>query len=177
MKYYLVILCFIALTIPVIAQQKMYIKIDKIDGESKDVNRQNWIDAYAYSGGCSQSGTFHAGGGGGAGKANFQDYTFTICMDKSVNAMKVALAKGTHIQNVTVEFVKGNNDLLYSSIKMEEVLITSIIEGASTDINKININVSFNYAKVTCKYFLLNEKGQLIEGPTFSWNVAGNVAL
>lgn len=180
MKYYIAILCFIAFSIPVSAQQKMYIKIDGIDGESPDLAHKNWIDAYAYSGGLTQSGSTHTGGGGGAGKANFQDYTFTICLDKSVNAMKVALAKGTHIPSVTVEFVKDYNgySFTYSKIKMETVLISSIIEGASTDINKININVSFNYAKLFCTYRIFNpgDPGNPKE-VTFGWDVATIVAL
>ena len=179
MKYYFTILYFIAITIPVLAQQKMYIKIDGFDGESKDIQHLKWIDAYAYSGGLSQSGTTHMGAGGGAGKANFQDYIFTICLDKSVNNMKIALAKGTHIPSVLVEIVKDNNGnpFRYASILMETVLITSIIEGASTDINKTNVNVSFNCARLTCTYFTYNDKGQVIPGSTFSWDIAGNVAL
>ena len=45
----------------------------------------------------SQSGTTHTGGGGGAGKANFQDISFTKYVDSSSNALMTALAKGSHI--------------------------------------------------------------------------------
>ena len=40
------------------------------------------IDLLAWSWGMSQSGSFHVGGGGGAGKANFQDISCTKWIDK-----------------------------------------------------------------------------------------------
>ena len=43
----------------------MFIKIDKIDGESKDAKHKNEIDVLSWSWGASQSGSFHVGGGGG----------------------------------------------------------------------------------------------------------------
>jgi type VI secretion system secreted protein Hcp len=49
----------------------------------------------------SQSGTTHMGGGGGAGKANFQDLSFTKYIDSSTNALMIALAKGSHIPEVS----------------------------------------------------------------------------
>ena len=179
MKYCFALLCFIALTIPALAQQKIYIKIDGIDGESQDLPHRNWIDAYAYSGGLTNSGTTRLVGVGYAGKSSFQDYTFTICLDKSVNRLKAAAARGYRIPSVLVEFVKNNNGdtYRYSTILMENVLITSIIEGASTDISKININVSFNYAKVTCNYYFYNDKGQPVPGFIFGWDIAGNMPL
>ena len=50
-----------------------FLHIDGCQGESQDDKHKNDIDILAWSWGMSQSGTFHVGGGGGAGKANFQD--------------------------------------------------------------------------------------------------------
>ena len=45
----------------------------EIKGEAQDSSHKGEIDVLAWSWGMSQSGSFHTGGGGGAGKANFQD--------------------------------------------------------------------------------------------------------
>jgi type VI secretion system secreted protein Hcp len=68
-----------------------------IKGESADKENgpEGDIDVLAWSWGMSQSGTTHMGGGGGAGKANFQDLSFTKYIDSSTNALMIALAKGT----------------------------------------------------------------------------------
>lgn len=171
MKYYFALLYFIALTIPVLAQQKMYIKIDGIDGESKDPKHLNWTDAYAYSVGMARD-VGWGGTGTTAGKVNFGEYTFTICLDKSVNPMKVKFATGQFFTTVKVDFVKNDNygtPYIYSQILLENVIGTSINEGASTDINKININVSFHFDKVTCTYYYPNQQGLLFN--QFKWDV------
>ena len=57
----------------------MFMELDKINGETKDkvYAPKKGIDVLAWSWGMSNSGTFHGSGGGGAGKANFQDISFT----------------------------------------------------------------------------------------------------
>ena len=76
----------------------MFIKLDSIKGESTDKQYIGEIDVLAWSWGMSQSGTTHMGGGGGAGKASFQDLSFTKYIDSSTNALMTALAKGTHVK-------------------------------------------------------------------------------
>ena len=75
-----------------------------IKGETQDSAQKasNDIDVLAWSWGMSQSGTTHQGSGGGAGKANFQDLSFTKYIDSSSNALMAALSKGTHIAKVVL---------------------------------------------------------------------------
>ena len=55
----------------------------EIQGEAQDYKHKDEIDVLAWSWGVSQSGSFHQGLGGGAGKANFQDLSVTKYIDKS----------------------------------------------------------------------------------------------
>jgi len=73
-----------------------------IKGESKDRAQgpKGDCDVLAWSWGMSQSGSFHTGGGGGAGKANIQDISFTKWVDKATPALMKHLTKGTHIDEV-----------------------------------------------------------------------------
>jgi type VI secretion system secreted protein Hcp len=55
----------------------MFIEIGDIKGEAKDKTHKDKIDVLAWSWGVSNSGSTHQGGGGGSGKVNVQDLSFT----------------------------------------------------------------------------------------------------
>jgi type VI protein secretion system component Hcp len=66
----------------------MFLKLSNdIKGESQDHKHKDEIDVLAWSWGVSQSGTFHQGGGGGSGKASFQDISVTKYVDKASNGL------------------------------------------------------------------------------------------
>ena len=99
---------------------------DKVQGPKGD------IDVLAWSWGMSQSGTTHMGSGGGAGKANFQDLSFTKYVDSASSALMISLAKGTHIPTVTLLARKaGEGQIPYITIVLSEVLVTSVSTGGS----------------------------------------------
>jgi type VI secretion system secreted protein Hcp len=104
-----------------------FLKIDGIDGESKDSKHKNEIDIEAFSWGEAQTGTSHAGGGSGAGKVNMQDIHFTSSyVSKASPKLFLACATGEHIKKAVLicrragkeqqEFWKWTfSDLLISS--------------------------------------------------------------
>jgi len=51
----------------------MFLKVEGVTGESKDANHASWIDVLSFNWGAAQPGNMAVGGGGGAGKVNFQD--------------------------------------------------------------------------------------------------------
>ena len=147
---------------------------DKAQGAKGD------IDVLAWSWGMSQSGTTHMGTGGGAGKANFQDLSFTKYIDSASNALMISLAKGTHIPKVTLLARKaGEGQQKYLTIDMEEVMVTSVSTGGSGGEDRLTENVTLNFGKVTFAYTPQDSKGTVAGDKTFSWNIAendGNVA-
>ena len=60
-----------------------FLKIDSIPGESADDKHKNEIQCESWSFGATQSGSFAAGGGGGAGKVQMQDFHFVKKVDKA----------------------------------------------------------------------------------------------
>ena len=54
-----------------------------IEGEATDEVHHGEIDVLAWRWGMNQSGSMHAGAGGGAGKVNIQDLLLTKYIDKS----------------------------------------------------------------------------------------------
>lgn len=148
-----------------------------IKGESidKDQGPKGDIDVLAWSWGMSQSGTTHMGGGGGSGKASFQDLSFTKYVDSATNALMTALAKGTHVDKVELMVRKaGEGQKKYIFITMEQVLVTSISTGGSGGEDRLTENVTLNFAKVNFAYTPQNAKGTVAGDKTFAYDIAGN---
>src|SRR5215472_8307072 len=85
----------------------MFIKIGVIKGESKDDTHKDEIDVLAWSWGESNSGTTHQGGGGGSGKVNVQDLSFTKWVDLSTASLMQACTTGQHIDTATLTVRKA----------------------------------------------------------------------
>ncbi len=155
----------------------MFIKLQGIEGESKDSKHPNEIDVLAWSWGVTQSGSFHHGGGGGSGKANFQDLSFTKWVDKSSPILMLHCASGTHIPVVDLVVRKaGDKPLEYIKIKLEKVIVSSLSTGGSGGESKLTENVSLNFAKVTVNYQEQSATGAAEGGEVpFTWDIEANV--
>src|SRR6202008_1632022 len=90
----------------------MFIKIGAVDGEASDAKHKKDIDVLAWSWGASQSGTTHVGQGGGAGKVNVQDLSFTKYVDSASHALLLACCKGTHYDKAGLGLRKNGVDPL-----------------------------------------------------------------
>lgn len=158
----------------------MFLNLGKtIAGETQDSAQKGAgdIDVLAWSWGASNAGSFHAGGGGGAGKANFQDISITKYLDKSSPAILIALAKGSHIPTATLLVRKaGEGQQKYLEVTMNKVLVTSVSTGGSGGEDRLTENVTLNFAEMKLEYFLQNEKGVTASGGVFDWDIAGNVS-
>jgi type VI secretion system secreted protein Hcp len=150
-----------------------------IKGESEDSvqGKAGDIDVLAWSWGMSQSGTTHMGKGGGAGKANFQDLSFTKYVDAASNALMIALAKGSHIPEVTLLARKaGEGQKTYITIVMKEVLVTSVSTGGSGGEDRLTENVTLNFSRVKFSYTPQKGTGDSDAAKDFAWDIAGNIA-
>lgn len=158
----------------------MYINMgDTIKGESRDKVQGPLgdIDVLAWSWGMSQSGSTHMGGGGGAGKANFQDLSFTKYVDSASNALMTALAKGSHIKTCSLLVRKaGEGQQKYIHITLHEVIVTSVSTGGSGGEDRLTENVTLNFGQVSFAYTPQDEKGTVAGDKTFTWDIAKNVA-
>lgn len=141
----------------------MFLKIDGIEGESEDATHGASIDVLAWSWGMSQSGTLHAGKGGGGGKVAVQDISVTKYVDSSTPLLMKACASGAHIKNATLTVRKadgsGSGALEYVVIKLGPVLISSVSAGGSGGEDRLTENVSLNFKKVQYDYTPQDEKG------------------
>ena len=91
----------------------MFLELEGVDGEAKDDTHKDNIDIMAWSWGISQSGTFQTGGGGGSGKASFQDISISKYVDKSSPVLARYCSTGKHFQSGSIIVRKAC--LLYTS--------------------------------------------------------------
>ena len=131
----------------------MFLKIEGIKGESADDKHKDEIDVLAWSWGASQSGTMHTGGGGGAGKANFQDVSVTKWVDKSSHALLKAVSVGQHVKSALLTVRKaGEKPLEYIKLTMKDCLISSISTGGSGGEDRLTENITINFGNFAYEY-------------------------
>jgi type VI secretion system secreted protein Hcp len=155
----------------------MFMKINGIDGESKDSKKQKYIDVLAWSWGISNSGSAHAGPGAGSGKVNVQDLSFTKWVDAASPKLALACCDGKHFADATLVVRKaGEKPVEYITIKMQEVMITSLSTGGSGGEDRLTENVTLNFGKVSLDYVPQDDKGAPGTAIPMTWDIAGNVS-
>jgi type VI secretion system secreted protein Hcp len=154
----------------------MFFTIKGIEGESKDATHKNAIDILAWSWGVSNSGTFHHGGGGGSGKASFQDISFSKYVDKASHALLLACASGEHIEEATLIVRKsgGKAPLEYIKIKLKKLLVSSVSTGGSGGEDRLTENVTLNFAEMEFAYQEQKPDGTGDTAKEFKWNIEEN---
>ncbi len=153
----------------------IFLKLDPIKGESIDKTHKDQIDVLSWSWGMSQSGTFHSGSGGGAGKVSVQDLHFTHWVDKATTYLFQACAKGTHVAKGLLTVRKaGGNALEYVKISMEEILVSSVSTGGSHGDDRLVENVSLNFRKFKVEYTPQTAQGAAGTASEFKWDIPAN---
>ena len=156
----------------------MFMEIDTIKGESKDsvFKSKNAMDVLAWSWGLSNSGNAHMGGGAGAGKVNVQDLSFTKYMDKASPILMQAVCTGKHFTKATLSIRKaGEKPLVYYTITMNDVLLTSLSTGGSGGEDRFTENLSMNFAKFNVDYFPQKQDGSLDAVVPMNYDIQGSV--
>jgi type VI secretion system secreted protein Hcp len=156
----------------------MFLELDGIKGESADKVHKDQIDVLAWSWGLSNSGTFHNGEGGGAGKANFQDISFTKYVDKSSADLMYSCASGKHVPSGKLYVRKaGENPLEYLTYEFTNVLVSSVSTGGSHGEERLSENVTINFAKVKSEYWTQGAKGAKDKNSNFGWDIPANTKI
>jgi type VI secretion system secreted protein Hcp len=146
-----------------------------IPGESQDQTHLDQVDVLAWSWGMSNSGTTHMGGGGGAGKASFQDIRLTKYVDKSSPLLMSHCANGVHIPAATLYVRKaGKVSIEYVKIQFANVLVTSVSTGGSGGEDRLTENISLNFAKVELDYVPIKSNGTANSPISIQWDIANN---
>jgi type VI secretion system secreted protein Hcp len=155
--------------------QDIFLKLGDIKGESHDDKHKDEIDVLSWSFGVSQAGASHGGGGGGVGKASFQDVTFTHNVDKSSATLMKLCATGEHIKKgVLVQRKAGKGQQEYLIVTMEDILVSSVQQSAAGGQGESMEQVSLNFAKIEVEYKPQKPDGSLDAGVKFKYDIKSN---
>jgi type VI secretion system secreted protein Hcp len=147
------------------AASDYFLKIEGVDGESRDEKHKGEIQIESWSWGVSNSGSMAAGSGGGAGKVSFQDFHFTKTVDKSSPLLFQAAATGEHYKQATMTVRKAGGDQVeYMTITFSDLLVTSITATGGQD-SVPTESISFNFSKIEFQYQPIDDVGRASESP------------
>jgi type VI secretion system secreted protein Hcp len=105
----------------------MFMRVESANGESKDSNHKEWTDIKSFAWGATQPGNMVSGGGGGVGKASFNDLQVVARIDKAAPSVMKNCASGKHLSKIEVSVCKaGGSQIEYTRITLEQVLVTSV---------------------------------------------------
>lgn len=158
----------------------MFLKITSaegdVSGESNDSQHGGEIDILAWNWGLSQSGSTHMGKGGGSGKVNVQDLSFTKYVDKSSPTLLKLCCKGTHLKECLLTVRKAGGDPVeYLKLKLTDCIVSSITSGGSGGADRVTENISLNFAKFNFEYTPQESDNTAGASIPMGWDIAGNI--
>lgn len=155
-----------------------FLKIDGIDGESTDSKHKGEFDIHSWSLSESQSGTMHAGGGGGAGKVSMQDIHIVKTTSKASPKLFLACANGEHIKKaVLVARKAGKEQQEYLKITLSDILISSYHTSGTQHGGLPTDEFSINFAKIEFEYKEQKADGTLGGKVSAGYNMKENKAV
>jgi type VI secretion system secreted protein Hcp len=156
-----------------------FLKIEGIEGESPDAKHKGEIQLESFSWGATNSGTMAYGGGGGAGKVQFQDFHFTMKTNKAAPKLMLACATGEHIKKATLIGRKaGKEQQEYMKVEFSDLLVTSFQAGAHGGSDTIPIDqISLNFSKLEWTYKEQKPDGTLGGQTKAGYNIKENKAV
>jgi type VI secretion system secreted protein Hcp len=149
-----------------------FLKLDGIPGESTDAKHKGEIDVLAFSWGV--SGSKSTGGGGGAGKAVFEDLLVVARTSKASPKLWLACASGQHIKSAVLTCRKpGKTPFEFLTITLTDVLVSSYeIDGSDEELPLDQVALAF--AKVETAYTPQDPTGKAQPPVKAGWDVKAN---
>lgn len=155
-----------------------FLRLDNnIKGESQDDKHKEWIDVLSWNWGMTQSGTTHAGMGGGGGKVDVQDITLTKYVDAATHDLVKRCCSGEHIKSgeLVVRKSGGVAPVDYLRIRFEEVMITSYMTGGVKDgLDRVQETLTLNFRRFQTVYTLQGADGTAGPESIAGWEIAEN---
>ena len=153
-----------------------FLKIDGIDGESKDSKHKDDIELESWSWGQTNSSTGHSGGGHGAGKVSAQDFHFVMKVNKASPKLILACAGGDHIPKaVLVARKAGKDQQEFLKYTFTNVFVSSFQTGGAAAGDVVPLDqISLGYVKMEVEYKEQQKDGTLAGPVKSGWNYQEN---
>jgi type VI secretion system secreted protein Hcp len=155
------------------ATADFYLKIDGIEGECEAKGFEKQIQIMSWSFGVTNSGSAGYGTGLGVGKAQLQDFHFTVVNGKASPQLFLACCKGNHIKEAVLTCRKTGGDgrpYTYYRVIFNDIVISSFQTGSGGDSLPIE-QISFNFTKITHEYYQQKADGTVSLTNTVTYDV------
>ena len=125
----------------------MFLKIDGIQGESRDNKHKGEIEILSFSWGVSNSGSGQVGGGAGAGKVSVQDFSIVKQLDTTSPEFLERACAGQHLGSALLTLVRksGKDQQEYLKIKLSDILVSSYQTSGGSNLGVPAEQVSFSF--------------------------------
>jgi type VI secretion system secreted protein Hcp len=156
----------------------LFLKIDGIQGESKDAKHANEIDVDAFSWGETNVVSHAGGGGGGAGKVAMQDFHFTKRLDKASPVLFLACASGKHFPKAVLSARKaGQGQQDYLVITLSDVVVSGYQVGGAESGEAGVDQTSLAFSRIVFEYRPQKPDGSLAPAVKAGWDLETNKAI
>ena len=138
---------------------RFFLKIDDIQGGSRDAQHKGEIEVESFSWGVEREASV-TGGGGGAGHAHFADFSFTMPQSVASPVLMLSCASGKHLKEAMLTARRsGKAGLDYYKLRFYDLIISSYQQGGSSGGAAVTESLSFNYVKMEMEYRPRTAKG------------------
>jgi type VI secretion system secreted protein Hcp len=135
----------------------IFLKLDTVNGESKDSQHKDEIEILAWNWSETQTGSASRGGGSGTGK------------------LILACATGQHIPKAAMAMRKAGGDQKeYLKITLEDVMVSSYSTSGAGGGESPTESISLAFGKITFEYFEQDNKGTTTSSGKAGWDVKQN---
>jgi type VI secretion system secreted protein Hcp len=154
-----------------------FLKIDGIQGESRDVKHKGEIELESFFWGETNPVIPTGGGGGGVGKVQVEDLHVVMKMSKASPLLFLACATGKHMKEAVLtarRALKAQQEFLI--FKLTDLLVSSYHTSAGTDSAPMD-QVAFNFSRIQLEYRPQKPDGSLDTPVKAGWDVKQNVKI
>lgn len=131
----------------------MYLKIDGIEGESTAARgHDDWIVVHSFSWGESRPSSSATGAARRRSSATFSDVSVVKTVDAASPKLYLACAQGKHFPAAVLEFRRAGSQQAYFTIRMQNVLVSSVSVSNSEGQDVPVEEVTLTYGKIQWEY-------------------------
>ena len=155
-----------------------FLQIEGVKGESQADGFTDQIELLNWSFGVFNQGSMAAGGGGGSGKAVFNDLTCVHRIDKASPVLMLKCSNGEHIKSavLSVRKTSGKKPLVYVKITLDDLIISSVHVDSVPESPDLMEAFTINYAKIKLEYVPQKSDGSADAGVEFKWDIKKNIS-
>ena len=151
-----------------------FLKIDGIQGESRDAKHAGEIDVQSFGWGEANAGSPATAGGSGAGKVQIEDLQVVMKVNKASPLLLLACATGQHFKQATLTArLAGKSPVEFLVLKLTDVLVSSYHSTGTVDATPVD-QVALDFARIEVEYRPQKPDGSPDTPVKAGWDVKAN---